>query len=193
MTRKADQHKNELVEKAAGLAARRLSGARAAAAANFIGQFYANVSPDDLMGEEPESLYCAALSLWNHGQKRQPSQAKVRVFNPRVDEHGWKSPRTVIEIVNDDMPFLVDSVTAQLAREDLTVHLVIHPIVEVARDAAGQIADHGMKRDESFIQVRVNEQRDPHRLDRIRRELGGVLADVRAAVADWKAMLGKIA
>src|SRR5215470_7053387 len=197
MARKAEQVKTELVDKAAGLALKRLDGTRATTAERFIREFYANVSPDDLVGEEVENLYCAALSLWNHGQKRKTGEAKVRVFNPRVDEHGWHSPHTVIEIVNDDMPFLVDSVTAELARDDLTVYLVIHPVVEVARDAAGQIAEPGQPgagplRDESFMQIRTNEQRDPHRLDRLRRDLERVLGDVRAAVTDWRAMLTKL-
>ena len=192
MARKAEQLKTELVEKAVALALKRLDGPRAEAAARFIREFYANVSPDDLVGAEVENLYCAALSLWNHGQKRLPGQAKVRVFNPRVDEHGWYSAHTVVEIVNDDMPFLVDSVTAELGRDDLTVHLVIHPVIEVARDPQGLIVETGPTHDESFMQIRTNEQRDPHRLDRIRRDLERVLADVRAAVTDWRAMRGKV-
>ena len=192
MARKAEQLKTELVEKAVALAQKRLDGPRAEAAARFIREFYANVSPDDLVGAEVENLYGAALSLWNHGQKRLPGQAKVRVFNPRLDEHGWRSAHTVVEIVNDDMPFLVDSVTAELDRDDLTVHLVIHPVIEVARDAQGLIVETGPTHDESFMQIRMNEQRDPHRLDRIRRDLERVLADVRAAVTDWRAMRAKV-
>src|SRR6266851_3367876 len=181
MARKAEQHKSELIDKAAGLAAARLAGERAAAAEHFVRLFYANVSPDDLVGETAESLYCAALSLWNHGQKRLPNTAKVRVFNPRSDEHGWRSPHTVVEIVNDDMPFLVDSVAAELNRRDLTVHLVIHPIVKLARDATGLIAAKGEPHDESFMQIRINEQTGADRLEEIRRNLEQVLADVRAA------------
>src|SRR5262245_53561490 len=158
MVRKAEQHKSELIDRAAALATARLSGDRAKAAERFVRLFYANVSPDDLAGETPESLYCAALSLWHHGQKRAPNIAKVRVFNPRADEHGWRSAHSVVEVVNDDMPFLVDSVTAELNRRDLTVHLVIHPIIKVARDASGTITEKGEPHDESFMQVRINEQ-----------------------------------
>src|SRR6185312_13923206 len=166
MARKAEQLKAETVDKAADLAVARLTGERAKAAAKFVRLFYANVSADDLMGETAETLYCSALSLWNHGQKRTPNVAKVRVFNPRADEHGWRSGHTVVEIVNDDMPFLVDSVTAELNRHDLTVHLVIHPVVKVARDATGAISDpnanptanRGEPHDESFMQIRINEQ-----------------------------------
>ena len=82
--------------------------------------------------------------------------------------------------------------TAELGRDDLTVHLVIHPVIEVARDAHGLIVETGATHDESFMQIRTNEQRDPHRLDRIRRDLERVLADVRAAVTDWRAMRGKV-
>ncbi len=192
MARKAEQHKSELIEKAATLAAVRLGAGRAAAAGRFVRLFYANVSPDDLAGETAESLYCAALSLWNHGQKRLPNIAKVRVFNPRADEHGWRSPHTVVEIVNDDMPFLVDSVTAELNRRELTVHLVIHPIVKLCRDAAGLIVEKGEPRDESFMQIRINEQTGADRLDEIRRNLEQVLADVRAAVVDWRTMRAKV-
>jgi glutamate dehydrogenase len=190
MARKAEQHKSDLIEKAAGLATARLGRDRAPAAAIFLRQFYANVAPDDLVGETPESLYGAALSLWNHGQKRQAGVAKVRVFNPRVDEHGWRSPHTVVEIVNDDMPFLVDSVTAELNSRDLTVHLVIHPIVKLCRNAAGQIVEKGEPHDESFMQIRISEQ-SGDRLEEIRHSLERVLADVRAAVVDWRAMRAK--
>jgi glutamate dehydrogenase len=192
MARRAEQHKSELIDKASALATARLAGERAAAAEHFVRSFYANVSPDDLVGETAENLYCAALSLWNHGQKRLPNTAKVRVFTPRADEHGWRSPHTVVEIVNDDMPFLVDSVTAELNRRDLTVHLVIHPIVRLARDAAGHITAKGEPRDESFMQIRINEQTGADRLEEIRRNVEHVLADVRAAVLDWRAMRAKV-
>ena len=70
-------------------------------------------------------------------QSRRHQPAKIRVFNPTPSEHGWRSTHTVVEIANDDMPFLVDSVTAELNRQELTVHLVIHPVLQLRRDAAG--------------------------------------------------------
>ncbi len=53
----------------------------------------------------------------------------MRVFNPRLDENGWESAHTVVEIVGDDMPFLVDSVTMEINRQGLTLHLIIHPVM----------------------------------------------------------------
>ena len=45
-----------------------------------------------------------------------PGQAKVRVYNPQIEQHGWQSTHTVVEVVTDDMPFLVDSVSMALNR-----------------------------------------------------------------------------
>ena len=60
---------------------------------------------------------------------------RVRAFNPTLEEHGWQSTHTIVEIVNDDMPFLVDSVAMEANRHGLTLHLIIHPILPVERDA----------------------------------------------------------
>src|SRR3546814_14691631 len=114
-----------------------------------------------MVGGSSETLFGAAVSLWNFGTQRRPDSFKVRAYNPSVEEHGWRSSHTIVEIVNDDMPFLVDSVTAALNGLDLTVYLVIHPIVRVVRDERGRVvtcAGDSAAPSESFIQVRVNEQ-----------------------------------
>src|SRR5204863_364439 len=74
-------------------------------------------------------LYGAALSHWNFARKRDPGSVRIRVFNPTLEEHGWQSTHTIIEIVNDDMPFLVDSVTMEVNCHGLTMHVIMHPIV----------------------------------------------------------------
>ncbi|MFX8786199.1 hypothetical protein ABTM90_20465, partial [Acinetobacter baumannii] len=79
------------------------------------------------------------------------------VYNPRLAEHGWASTHTVVEIVNDDMPFLVDSITAELNRRDISVHLVVHPVLRVARDQAGALA--GLAEDgqrESWMHIEID-------------------------------------
>src|SRR5215470_8649413 len=76
----------------------------------FVSAYFQEVAPEDLMERRIDDLYGAALSHWNFARKREPGKPKLRVFNPTVEEHGWQSTHTVIEMVNDDMPFLVDSV-----------------------------------------------------------------------------------
>ena len=94
------------------------------------------------------------------------ARASVRVFNPTIEEHGWQSTHTVIEIVNDDMPFLVDSVTMEVNRHGLTLHLIIHPIMRRRRATAdgtltGLAADGAKAATrESFIHVEVDRVSD---------------------------------
>ena len=84
--------------------------------------------------------------------------------------------------------FLVDSVTAELNRHNLTVHIVIHPTLPVERDQAGKIRKLGEAKKngaggrESFMHIEVDEQSDAKKLKEIKAGISGVLADVRAAV-----------
>ncbi len=161
----------------------------------FVRCYFGQVDPEDLAERELADLYGAALSHWNFAHKREPGRARVRVFNPSIAEHGWQSTHTVIEIVNDDMPFLVDSVTMEVNRHGLTLHLIIHPLVSVQRAAdgmleglsapAGAVAAAGH---ESFIHVEVDRVPEPSRLAALAADLGRVLGDVRQAVADWPAI-----
>ena len=109
-----EQLKSELVEQVARRALERLEGPRAQIAEHFVRGLYAHVPPEDFLGESVDNLYGAALSLWAFVQKRPPETPKVRVYDPRHASHGWENAHTVVELVTDDMSFLVDSVVAAL-------------------------------------------------------------------------------
>jgi glutamate dehydrogenase len=197
MAVRAEQQKQAVIEAATDIAITRLGASRAAMVQRFLIQFYDHVSPADLADRAPEDLYGAAVSLWQFAQTRMPGRAKLRVFNPRAAEQGWSSHETVIEIVNDDMPFLVDSVSMALNAEGVTVHLVIHPVMRVERDSGGQIArlgesDQKAGRAESLMHVEISEVRDQARLGAIAKRLEGVLEETRAAVEDWRNMRAKL-
>ena len=197
MSARAEQLKANLIEKSVERVRERLEPKRAQVVERFLRQFYANVPPDDIIDEAPDNLYGAALALFGFARHRPAGVAKVRVYNPRLEEHGWKSSHTIVEVVNDDMPFLVDSVTADLNGADAEVHLVIHPIVQMVRDDQGKLtkvldeADEAEgARKESFMHVKISEQ-PSERLEDIRLGLERVLKDVRAAVEDWRPMTGR--
>ena len=206
MPLRAEEQKQERIEGVLGRVGERFAPERAQPIQRFVNQFYGHVPPEDVVPRGADDLYGAALSLWQFAQERVPGRAKLRVFNPRLDAEGWRAGRTVIEIVNDDMPFLVDSVTAALNSLGLTVHLVIHPILRVTRDAKGKLkelldpdgvdgaggngATAALR--ESAMHVEASEQTDPKRLAEIAATLERVLADVRASVTDWQAMLDRL-
>jgi glutamate dehydrogenase len=195
MSARSETRRDELIDRIVALARARL-GAKAGPAEAFVQRFYANVAAEDMAASPIEDLYGAAIALWQFGRTRTPGQTKVRVYTPRLAEHGWTSTHSVVEIVNDDMPFLVDSVIAELNRRELSVHLVIHPIVRVARDSKGVakgLAADGDKdaAPESFMHVEIDQQGSPELLTDIERGIEAALADVRVAVADWKPMLAR--
>jgi glutamate dehydrogenase len=193
MAVRAEQQKQAVIEAASDLAAARLGDGRAAMAQRFLTQFYDHVAPADLVGRPPEEIYAAAVSLWQFAQTRSSGNAKLRAFNPRQSEHGWNARHSVLEIVNDDMPFLVDSVGMALNAEGVTVHLIIHPVLRVTRDAGGQLTGLLDPTDttapaESVMHVEFSEVHEPTRLAAIVARLEGVLRETRAAVEDWRKM-----
>src|SRR6516162_6169376 len=183
-----ETRKIALVEKAAAFAHETLDATQWAMAECVIAEFYEHVPPADVAERSPRDLCGAALSLWRFAERRRQGQAKIRVFDPNPNADCWSSPHTVVEIVNDDMPFLVDSVTGTINGSNRIVHLVIHPILTVARDHDGRLRDirePGIR--ESWMQVEISPS---HRADLapLGESLAVVLADVRAAVEDWQRM-----
>jgi glutamate dehydrogenase len=191
---RAENPKTKFIDDILRFVGERIERPRQKAVEDFIRAFYANVAADDIAGASPEDLFSAALSLFNFAQKRTPGTPKLRVFNPEVEEHGWKSPHTIIDMVNDDMPFLVDSVTAELNRQDMAVHLVIHPIMRIERDGSGKLLSVGKAgaHAESIMQLRVAQAASAARMDEVKARIEAVLVDVRAAVTDWQAMLAEL-
>ncbi len=189
-----ESHKAELIAKVVETARRKLGEDQAPAVAEFIGRYFAHVPPEDIHGESIDTLFGAAFAHWRLAANRAPETPLVRVYNPQLEEHGWRCEHTVVEVVTDDMPFLVASLTAELSRHDLTVALVIHPVMRVRRDGAGNLlgaVDSKDKGDgvttESFIHFEVTHQ-SGSALDSIAAGLEAVLGDVRAAVEDWAPM-----
>jgi len=127
---------------------------------------------------------------------RKPDQTLLRIYNPDSDESGWTSSHTIVELVNDDMPFLVDSVVLALSRLDIGVHLILHPVVRLNRDQGGHflsMADdsNDPALTESLIHIRIDRQTSPEALARIEKRIRSALDDVRLAVADWKPMMSR--
>ena len=155
-------------------------------------------SADDLSCRSPADLAAAALGLWRMLECRWPGAPSVEVLDPVAAREGWDSPHSVLRIVNDDMPFLVDSVGMELNRRGLGVHLFAHPLLRVRRDADGALQAVGDEDAplESLMYVELDRLGDEAARAELAQGVAAVLADVRAVVEDWPAMrarMGEIA
>src|SRR5690554_7651127 len=81
----------------------------------FVRRFLQRVPATELAEMSPETLAALTAGFIEFARQRVGNEVRFRAFNPRLDQHGWESTHTIIEIVNDDMPFLVDSVVLALS------------------------------------------------------------------------------
>ncbi|WP_343124237.1 NAD-glutamate dehydrogenase domain-containing protein [Lysobacter sp. yr284] len=166
---------------------KRLPKARHAEAEAFAQAFYKRMSGDEMPQHAADGWAALAADFLDFARDRKPGNALVRLFNPQLKSHGWESPHTVLQIANDDMPFLVDSVTMALADQGIGVHVLGHPVVAFRRDKAGKLAAVGEGQAESLMHLELDRQ-TPEAMAQIQQALETVLADVRAIVRDWSQM-----
>ncbi|WP_067830016.1 NAD-glutamate dehydrogenase [Actinomadura kijaniata] len=201
---KLDQAKDDRLRRAAETCAQR-PGARGLdleEAVEYLRLYYRHVAPEDLLTRDPSDICGPAMAHRLLGEERPQGRAKVRVFTPTLEEYGWDPGHTVVQVVTDDMPFLVDSVTMELNRHQLSIHLIVHPLLGVDRDVAGKLRafrgklDSATDTDESWIHIEVDRTSDREKLAALEKDLLRVLNDVRVAVEDepkMRARAGEIA
>ncbi|AQZ66543.1 NAD-specific glutamate dehydrogenase, large form [[Actinomadura] parvosata subsp. kistnae] len=189
-----DEAKDELLQRAAESCAVGSEHVSPEEALSFLRFYYRHVAPEDLLDRNPVDVYGPAMSQRQLAEVRPQGRAVVRAYTPTLDENGWDPGHSVVEVVTDDMPFLVDSVTMELDRHDLGVHLVVHPQMRVRRDMTGRMLGRGQEDVtgqmlvESWIHIEIDRQSDPAALKEIEADLQRVLTDVRHAVEDFRKM-----
>jgi glutamate dehydrogenase len=157
----------------------------------FAEQLFGHAAADDIAGYTAGDLAQLARDAWASLQSRQPGTPKIRTGTLTTAERAKMI--SVIEIVNDNMPFLLDSVMAELNEQRLGIRLVVHPVFTLDRDASGRLTAFGSGGlQESFIHVHVEPIEDDARRAEIVRSLENVLSQVRLAVQDWRAMLARV-
>ena len=164
---------------------------------SFLRRYFADVPYEDIQDRTPTIMGRAAVSHLDFAKIRKPETLSLRIFNPDKKIHGYESPFTIIEMVNDNMPFLVDSISAAIDRQKLTIHMTVHPVLYVIRDSRGRlqrVADHDEPGaiTESFVRIAVDRESDEQHLKILEHEIAKVLADVRVAVRDWRKMRDKM-
>jgi glutamate dehydrogenase len=161
----------------------------------FVTQLYGRSVPEDVVRYGADDIATLAEHAYDFIAERAPGVPKIRCETLPLAASGDRKSISVIEIVNDDMPFLVDSVMGEIADRRLDVRLVAHPLFGVRRNGNKLIAlgspDTAEGKRESFIHIHLVPIAD----ERVRHELIGaletVLGEVRLAVQDWRPMLDR--
>lgn len=157
------------------------------------------MSFDDLDGRSDSDLYGAILSLWKLLQSKKNGEPSIKVFNPEIAKHGWQSSHTVIQIIVDDTPFLVDSIRMAINRLNITSHLILHSPMHFTRDNNGMLADFVEKSEretihcsETVFLIEIDRQSRAEFVKDLTEELRSVVSEVSLSVADWQPMREKL-
>ncbi|MDX6375459.1 MAG: glutamate dehydrogenase [Nocardioidaceae bacterium] len=198
----SEQSKAELIDQAISLAqaGKGTGGPPHDQIPELVRAYYRHVAPEDLLDRSDADVYGAFASQYKLATSRPQGTARVRVSTPTLAEHGWSaSGHSVVEVVVDDMPFLVDSLTMELSRQLRDVHVVIHPSFDAVRDITGalqsarSVPDGALEPEgeavrESWMHVEIDRLPEGDDPDAIVEDIQRVLRDVREAVEDWRKM-----
>lgn len=164
----------------------------------FIENFYTNPDVDSLSRLPVAELGNALVSLFNFFYDRKEGEPKIRVFQWKPEKKLALAERIIIEIVNENRSFAVDSLTVLLEKLETKARLNFHPIYRVERDAQGVLvnlsaptSDEKNGHLESVIHCEIVENAGPQLVAQLIAELPKVLADVKAANEDWMPMRQK--
>ena len=172
--------------------------------ADLLRAYYRHVAVEDLADRSDVDMYGAFASQYKLAGNRPQGTAKVRIHTPTLSDTDWSAGgRTVVEVVVDDMPFLVDSLTMELSRQLRDVHVVIHPNFDVVRDITGELQSmtpvpdgalepEGEAVRESWMHVEIDRLPDGDDPAVIVEDIQRVLRDVREAVEDWRKMHAQV-
>lgn len=158
-----------------------------------------NMSFDDLDGRSDSDLYGAIISLWRLLEDKKSQAFVVKVFNPELHKHGWQSSHTIIEIIVNDMPFLVDSIRMAINRLHINSHLFLNAPLEITRNDEGVLAElldlairEGDDKSESVFHIEIDRLSNESDIQKLTEELSSVINEVSLSVTDWKQMRQKL-
>ncbi|MEY3107293.1 MAG: NAD-specific glutamate dehydrogenase, partial [Pseudomonadota bacterium] len=165
--------------------------------ASFIKQFFTRVLNHNIYGCNYVELHNIAIQTYSFIAKRQKQEIKVRLYNPSLKKDGWVSDYSILEILNQDMPFIIDSINVELQKQGITIHRIIHPILTIKRQKSGELIevndfDNNSTSNESIIHYQITKINTKELAKKIEANLLELLTIIRFAVEDWQVMLTRL-
>ncbi|MBA3535138.1 MAG: NAD-glutamate dehydrogenase [Tatlockia sp.] len=202
MSYKFEEGKDLIINSVVEKLQQKMSDRQVVFCTEFVRQFYGTVALEDLREWDIDDLYGSIVNFWTLIQHRLPNETKIRIYNPDYERHGWQTTHTVVEIITDDMPFLVDSLRMVINRLGVVSHLIMHMgNLQVKRDKDNRISEvlprNGDNKEkdvtvEAAILIEIDRQTDASVLEDLHRNFERVMEDNRVVYADWLPMREKI-
>ena len=158
-----------------------LKAADRALATAFVQAFYQRLDGEEHTRHSDAQWAAMGAAMFSLARERKPGQVKLVVSNPADAGH------TLIQLVHPDMPYLVDTLSLNLAARGIGVQLLGHPVLQLQRDKAGRLQQVGRGSSESIMLVLADRLR-PAQVEELQQGLEQALEQLRAAAADAAAM-----
>ena len=163
---------------------------------DFLRAFFRGVAEEDLRAHRPANLAAAGLAHLDLGRTRVGSQVLVELAAPLDPEASSAAHRAMVRVISPDMPFLVESIGMVFSQLNIGVHLIVHPVLNVRRDARGRLRAvspaSSDTRQESWQLIEIDRPRDEAQARELLQRLNHALVDVRKAVTDFRRMLERV-
>ena len=160
---------------------------------DFVRGFYALSTVNDLEELTPARAVSIALACEKFHATRPKVGPKIAISKAKIEENGRHVTRTQVMVLNSDMPFLVDSLSALFSSLSLSIHLVLHPIIDTARDGKGAISINSKSaKRESLIYVELSPLPSEMSAEDLSHHIERALKHVAAGVEDWASMRERV-
>jgi glutamate dehydrogenase len=195
MKRNIYENKKEFLASLSEVFNEKLSPEQAGKVVEFAHQYFENLPIEEAIGRRFEDVYGAVLSCWAFLNHHDSGHPKVHVFNPDLEENGWQTTHTILAVLHDNIPFLVDSVRMAIAQRELTIHSIHHSVLYTSRTKTGDLKKLIPRSEvdkkaagEALMYIEVDRLSDNKALEQLHQAIENVLLEVRVAVNDYQQM-----
>ena len=155
--------------------------------ASLVQAFYRHIECKEPPPHLPDDWGNILADLLDLAQRRQPNTLNLHIYQPKAPPLVSVSTPTRVLMINDDIPYLVDTTNRVLSDLAIDVKVLVHPVVAIERDAQGELIGLGGDQSESIMYMEIDPQPDDQ-IERLRTELCSALMQARYIALDQPAM-----
>ena len=165
----------------------------------FANEFFLSSFVGEFEGRRVSDILGLLVSARKFIQNYDGKTAKVAVFDPNLEEHGWQSSHTTLMIMQNNMPFIVDSMRMTLAAREIKTHTIQYASFQIERDKNGKFSafkslkhkSDDASSGEGLVFIEVDRHTDETSKQSLQQAITSVLNDVAITVADYPTMRDK--